>query len=140
MDSEFEFVFDYRLVGRAVFNLVNNSLNAINDSVKRGTLDFRREGYHIWVCVSVVVEGAFPEGGYCLIEVQDDGPGIPEAVLRSLFTPNVISTTPGGTGIGTRFVKSVADVHGGKVGVESEVGTGARFWLQLPLNRKVTLA
>ncbi len=53
----------------------------------------------------------------------------------SLFTDQTISTTPGGTGIGTRFVKSVADAHGGQVGVESEIGHGSRFWMKLPLER-----
>jgi two-component system OmpR family sensor kinase len=89
--------------------------------------------FNIWVRASVVTEGAFPEGGYCLIEVQDDGPGILPEVKRSLFTPNVISTTQGGTGIGTRFVKSVADAHHGLAGVESEPGDGALFWMKLPL-------
>jgi signal transduction histidine kinase len=133
------FAFDPRLVGRAVYNLVNNGLSAINDAVKKKELEFRSAGYNIWVRLSAVSEGAFPEGGFCLIEVQDDGPGIPDRVLESLFTPRTISTTPGGTGIGTRFVKSVADAHGGEVGVESELGQGARFWMKLPLQQKVTL-
>nr|WP_075060749.1 ATP-binding protein [Chthonomonas calidirosea] len=72
---------------------------------------------------------------YCRIEVEDDGPGMPEQVKKSLFTSATISTTPGGTGIGTRFVKNVADIHGGRVGVESELGQGARFWLDLPMER-----
>ena len=65
--------------------------------------------------------------------MTDDGAGVPAKVMPTLFTPNVLSTTPGGTGIGTRFVKSVADAHGGLVGVKSEEGQGATFWLKLPL-------
>lgn len=131
------FAFDRRLVGRAVYNLVNNALCAINDAVRKGTLELR--AFHIFVRASVVTEGEFPKGGYCLIEVEDDGPGIPQRVRESLFTPHTISTTQGGTGIGTRFVKSVADAHGGQVGVRSEPGQGACFWLKLPLSQKVTL-
>ena len=125
------FPFDKRLVGRAVFNLVNNALLAINDAVKKKTLELRSEGFNIWVRVNSE-PGAGDSSGACLIEVLDDGPGIPETVLATLFTARAISTTPGGTGIGTRFVKSVADAHGGEVGVESKPGAGARFWMKLP--------
>lgn len=131
------FAFDRRLVGRAIYNLVNNALCAINDAVRKGTLELR--AFHISVRASVVAEGAFPNGGYCLIEVEDDGPGIPPRVRELLFTPHTISTTQGGTGIGTRFVKSVADTHGGQVGVRTEPGQGACFWLKLPLQQEPTL-
>ncbi len=131
-----EFAFDRRLLGRAVFNLVNNALNAVNDAVKKKIMELRPEGFHVQVKISAVTEGAFPDGDHCLIETRDDGPGIPPRVKDSLFTPKAISTTPGGTGIGTRFVKSVADAHGGEVGVESEMGSGARFWLKLPLKNE----
>jgi signal transduction histidine kinase len=127
------FPFDRRLLGRALYNLVNNALGAVDDAVKRKALKLRPAGFNIWVRASAVQEGDFPAGNYCRIEVQDDGPGIPDRVKRVLFTPQAISTTPGGTGIGTRFVKSVADAHGGEVGVASELGQGARFWITLPL-------
>ncbi|HZO88011.1 MAG TPA: GAF domain-containing sensor histidine kinase [Chthonomonadaceae bacterium] len=135
METVPPFAFDRRLLGRAIFNLVNNALGAINDAVKKKVLPYRPEGFNIWVRASAVTGGAFPAGNYCLIEVQDDGPGIPPRVKSSLFTDQTISTTPGGTGIGTRFVKSVADAHGGQVGVESEIGHGSRFWMKLPLER-----
>lgn len=131
LESVPPFPFDRRLLGRALFNLVNNALGAINAAVTRKTLELRQ--FLIQVRASAVPEGAFPEGHYCLIEVQDDGPGVPQRIKDSLFTQQAISTTPGGTGIGTRFVKSVADAHGGLVGVESEEGHGACFWIKLPL-------
>jgi signal transduction histidine kinase len=127
------FPFDRRLIGRAVFNLVNNALVAISDAVKKKSLELRSDGFHIWVTVT---EQTTREAGrtFCRIEVRDDGPGIPAKVKDSLFTALAISTTPGGTGIGTRFVKSVADAHQGTVGVESELGEGARFWIELPMS------
>jgi|SRR5579871_1169021 len=125
------FAFDKRLVGRAVFNLVNNALGAISDAVKRKTFTLPPTGCHIWVRARQIYGAA--ENPLCLLEVEDDGPGMPEFIKNALFTSQTISTTPGGTGIGTRFVKSVADAHDGTVGVESAPGKGARFWMILPI-------
>ncbi|MCW3097316.1 MAG: hypothetical protein JWL77_2934 [Chthonomonadaceae bacterium] len=131
------FPFDSRLLGRAIFNLVNNALGAINDAVKKKKLEMRPGGFHIRIGATTVTEGVFPEGNYCRITVEDDGPGIPPEVKASLFTTQTISTTPGGTGIGTRFVKSVADAHQGTVGVISEPGAGSCFWIKLPLTHEI---
>ncbi len=128
------FSFDSRLLGRAIFNLVNNALGAINDAVKKKKLEMRSGGFHIRIGATAVTEGVFPDGNYCRITVEDDGPGIPPEIKETLFTTKAISTTPGGTGIGTRFVKSVADAHHGTVGVLSEPGNGACFWIKLPLS------
>lgn len=133
LDTVPPFGFDQRLLSRAVFNLVNNALAAINDAVRRKQMAYRK--FHIRVKATARSEGTFPDGNYCLLEVDDDGPGMPPHVRESLFTPHAISTTIGGTGIGTRFVKSVADAHGGTVGVESVLGSGARFWMKFPLHR-----
>jgi signal transduction histidine kinase len=127
------FTFDRRLMGRALYNLVNNALVAINDGVKKKQLELRPEGFNIRVGVTHQIDRETIDD-FCVIEVRDDGPGIPAKVKETLFTAQTISTTPGGTGIGTRFVKSVADAHGGTVGVESEPGSGARFWMKLPIS------
>ena len=124
------FAFDRRLLGRAIFNLINNAMGAINDAVKQKKIELRP--FNIWIRASLEQDPT-SGGQFCLLEVKDDGPGIPARVRDSLFKPNAISTTPGGTGIGTRFVKSVADAHSGTVGVESEPEHGARFWMRLPV-------
>jgi len=136
MESVPPFAFDQRLLGRALYNLVNNALGALDDAVKRKVMELRP--FNVWIRATAVVEGEFPNGGYCLIEVMDDGPGIPTRIRDLLFTPLAMSTTPGGTGIGTRFVKSVANAHHGQVGVESELGHGARIWMKLPLKQPET--
>ncbi|MFQ5811374.1 MAG: ATP-binding protein, partial [Armatimonadota bacterium] len=89
-------------------------------------------GGSVIVRTSVQPDGEFPDGGYVLIEVADTGGGMPEHVRERLFTDDVVSTKPGGTGLGTRIVKNVVDAHGGTISVESTEGVGTTFFLKLP--------
>ncbi|MFN3421806.1 MAG: ATP-binding protein [Armatimonadota bacterium] len=112
---------DPRRIYNALYNLVNN---AIPETPPGGSVVIRTYVQH---------DGEFPEGNYLGIEVSDTGRGIPEEVLRWMFTDRAISTKPGGTGLGTRIVKNVVDAHGGKIWVESELGKGSTFFIRLPL-------
>lgn len=72
------------------------------------------------------------------IEVKDTGVGIPEADLTKLFNKfyqaqNVPLVKEKGSGLGLALVKHVSEAHGGKVGVQSEVGKGSTFTILLPL-------
>ncbi|MBI2512734.1 MAG: GAF domain-containing protein [Opitutae bacterium] len=63
---------------------------------------------------------------------EDDGIGIPEAMLARVFGMfQRLSKNYEGTGIGLALVKKVAERLGGSVGVESQLGRGSRFWLEL---------
>jgi len=90
-------------------------------------------GGRIALRVEAVRDGCFPEGSCVRLEVSDNGEGIPPQVLRRLFSAESISTKSGGTGLGTRIVREVADLHRGTVTVFSEVGKGSCFTLTLPL-------
>ncbi|MBK6909405.1 MAG: GHKL domain-containing protein [bacterium] len=71
------------------------------------------------------------------IEIEDNGPGIPEDVRRRVFEP-FFTTKEVGTGTGLGLSVSffiVADNHGGTIEVESEPAQGARFIITLPLNQ-----
>jgi signal transduction histidine kinase len=57
---------------------------------------------------------------------------MPPEVRDRLFTKRVISTKPGGTGLGTKIVKDVVDAHGGTIWVESELGVGTTIHIRLP--------
>lgn len=58
-------------------------------------------------------------------EVSDDGPGVPNEIRESLFTP-FVTAKPRGTGLGLTVVRRVAEAHGGKVTVENRE-KGAAF-------------
>jgi len=97
--------------------------------------------------VNLVVNAvqAMPEGGKLTIEtraaadwvslsVQDTGIGMSEEVQKNIFTP--FFTTKGasqGTGLGLAVVQGIVASHGGKIRVESELGSGASFEIQLPV-------
>jgi PAS domain S-box-containing protein len=71
--------------------------------------------------------------------VIDTGEGISETALKNLFMPFAqadASTTRrfGGTGLGLSIVKRMAQLMGGEVGVESALGKGSTFWVQLPFS------
>jgi PAS domain S-box-containing protein len=73
-----------------------------------------------------------------VVSVTDSGPGIPEDAQQSLFRPfsqvDGSSTRPhGGVGLGLAISKRLAELMGGKVWVESELGRGSTFFLQLDL-------
>ncbi len=72
------------------------------------------------------------------ISIQDQGPGIPETEQNKLFTPfgttSVKSTEKeSSTGLGLAIARKIVEMHGGKIGVESEIGKGSTFSFTLPL-------
>lgn len=76
-------------------------------------------------------------GDHVMIAIADTGIGIPEASLGRIFerfyrVDKARSKETGGTGLGLSIVKHVAENHGGRVEVESELGAGSTFTVYLP--------
>jgi signal transduction histidine kinase len=76
------------------------------------------------------------------LEVQDEGPGLTVEDQSQLFQKfKKLSARPTGgetsTGLGLSIVKTIVELHHGRVGCESGPGRGARFWLKLPLQPPV---
>jgi two-component system phosphate regulon sensor histidine kinase PhoR len=73
--------------------------------------------------------------------IRDFGPGIPSEHLSRLFerfyrVDKARSREAGGTGLGLAIVKHIVLNHGGRAGVNSELGHGSVFWFRLPLAEK----
>ena len=106
---------DERRLFNAFYNLVNNAIA----EVPRGG--------------SIIVRGTpDPSGKGVILAVEDTGRGMPAEIRDSLFTAKATSRKVGGTGLGTKIVKDVVDTHGGRITVESEIGTGTTFHIHLP--------
>ena len=67
-----------------------------------------------------------------VIEVSDDGPGLPPKARENLFRPFAGSARPGGMGLGLAIAREVMRAHGGDVVLDESTGAGTIFRLSLP--------
>jgi signal transduction histidine kinase len=91
-------------------------------------------------CITVSVRNAGEQ--FVEIAVEDTGEGIPAAEQEAVFDKfHQVHRTgqgkPQGTGLGLTIAKSLIELHGGRIWVESEVGRGTRFVLTLPTQEAV---
>ena len=105
---------DRDLLRRAVTNLVKNATEALAG-----------RGGRVRVRLATV-------GGRAVLEVEDDGPGIPEDLARQLGRPGV-SGKPGGSGLGLAMVQRIAADHRGTLAWRS-TSSGTTFTLSMPVD------
>jgi two-component system NtrC family sensor kinase len=75
------------------------------------------------------------QNGNVVISIADDGPGILEENLRRIFDPFFTTKPTGkGTGLGLSICHGVVTEHGGQIYAKSQLGKGAAFFIELPLN------
>jgi nitrogen fixation/metabolism regulation signal transduction histidine kinase len=99
---------------QVVINLIKNAEEAMAEKGGQVTLRLRTDNHS------------------ALIEVEDQGPGIPESERSRIFEP-YFTTKQGGTGLGLAIASRIASEHGGALSVDGVPTGGARFRLQLPL-------
>jgi signal transduction histidine kinase len=80
----------------------------------------------------IIVSARCPDDATLELSVADDGPGIPADKFERIFEP-YFTMRPKGTGLGLAIVKHNAELYGGRVRVESELGKGARFTVTFPI-------
>lgn len=81
------------------------------------------------------------EGNYVVLRVKDTGVGIPREELPKMFqrfhrVQNTTGRTYEGTGIGLSLVSELVNLHSGRISVESEVGVGSQFIVEIPVGRE----
>jgi signal transduction histidine kinase/ActR/RegA family two-component response regulator len=103
---------------QVLMNLIGNARQAIVLEGKAGTIRLRT---------------ARSSDSRIILQVIDDGPGIPQTILARIFDPFFTTKPAGvGTGLGLAIVLSVAREHGGQVSVSSPPGGGTTFTVELP--------
>ncbi len=119
---------DWNKLLQVFINLVQNAAQAMQG---RGTITVRAS-------VSRLPEGAGADDTvgdeFLLVEVEDEGPGIPAGKLSSVFQPFFTTKgSKGGTGLGLAICQKIVEAHQGYIDVVSEEGRGATFRVFLPL-------
>lgn len=114
---------DRQLIKQVLVNLLSN---AVKFSQECGTIVLTHQR----------------QGDFELFKICDEGLGIPEDKMDTLFDPFVQirehqSSAVKGTGLGLSIVKKIIELHGGRVWVESRLGEGSCFSFTLPLERKI---
>ncbi|WP_244441592.1 nitrogen regulation protein NR(II) [Pseudidiomarina atlantica] len=110
-------------IEQAVLNVVMNAIEALSDQAT-GLITVRTRILHQQTLYGQRYRQC------AVVEVQDNGPGIPEQLKDTLFYP-MVSGRAGGTGLGLAITQNVVHQHAGKVEVLSEPGD-TRFLLYLP--------
>lgn len=118
IEAGIEARFNGELISRLVHNLLQNAYK------------YGREGGHVWLSLKSRADTA-------LLSVRDDGIGIAESELphvwQRFWQADPSRSEDGGSGLGLAMVEEIARLHGGTVRVESELGKGSEFSVELPV-------
>ena len=108
--------FDFKKLERALLNLLLNACEAVPAEAGKIEIGLRRQGESLE------------------IRIEDNGPGIADAVRDHLFEPFVSHGKENGTGMGLTVVQKILQDHGGDVTVEQTSVKGTTFCVKIPLN------
>jgi len=86
--------------------------------------------------ISEKTKELIPNGKFLSIDVEDNGPGIPQEILDTVFQP-FCSAKEEGSGLGLSIAKRIIEDHGGTISVVSLKGQGTTFTIVLPCKEKI---
>ena len=104
---------------RIVANLVRNAARAIRDQKDRS-------------CPGKISARVFLDGDSAVVEIADNGPGIPPEVAKRLFDP-FFTTKASGTGLGLSIAARILEKHGGTLEYSTQLNRGTIFRIVLPI-------
>ncbi len=114
---------------QVMLNLLNNAIKYNKDNGKVTVKTREQDDKH-------------KKNGYLRIIVTDSGIGIPEKDIKKLFNPferiGAERSEVEGSGLGLVIVKKLTEAMKGRIGVNSEPGSGSEFWIELPVSETET--
>lgn len=110
---------DEHQIKQILLNLVSNACSIIKD--KNGEIRVTAKEHEDDDGIETTV-----------LEVHDNGPGIPNKIIERIFEP-FFTTRENGTGLGLAIVKQIVESHEGDIQVKSQINQGTVFTVQLPL-------
>ncbi len=125
------FIGDATQLGNALLNVATNARDAI---VERGTITLSARREHLEP--KEARERGLSAGDHVVLTVRDDGQGMSPETRAHLFEPFYTTRTEPGAGLGLAAVEACVGRHGGRVEVDSAVGSGTAIRMWFPATRE----
>ncbi len=108
---------DINWMKQAIINILHNAINYTSDNCE------------------IFIRSALKSENRLLIEISDNGPGVPEDLLKKLFEKfyRVPGSKSGGTGLGLTITKAIVEAHNGKIEANNRTGSGLVFSIYLDI-------
>ncbi|MEO0731853.1 MAG: two-component regulator propeller domain-containing protein [Bacteroidota bacterium] len=126
--------FDPDVLEKVIYNLLANAFKFAPENGQVVLAIYKQAGGKTFN------KAHFKEYGAVVLNVRDNGPGIPRKQLKRIFdrfykNASGEATNREGAGIGLAYTKSLIDLHHGTIDVQSKVGEGTSFYVRLPLDK-----
>jgi len=104
---------------QVLLNLIRNAAHALANIPEKGTITIKTQEENRFVIISII----------------DNGIGIKKEVLDKIWQPFFTTKGDSGTGLGLDICRNIIENHGGKIGCESQINKGTRFYFSLSVDK-----
>lgn len=108
----------------------NNHIRADRDLLYRVFVNLGRNAFEAGAHTVTVRHSA--NGGDTIVDVADDGPGVPQAITAQIFRPFAVGGRAGGAGLGLAIARDLVRAHGGDIALMETSANGTTFRFTLP--------